>query len=149
MRVKPIVFGALVIAIFFGTIGASMAAGAWQSTGRNSMTGVGGGEGPGSGGTSGSQRVAGSGVGSGDGAGAASVKGWMAIGDVADAAGVDVAEILAAFDLPADTQPSTPLKDLESDAFSVSALRTWLAERGGDPGASPEDPRPAPGDTTP
>jgi hypothetical protein len=149
MRVKPIVFGALVIAIFFGTIGASMVAGAWQSTGRSSMTGAGGGEGPGSGGASGSQPGTGNGIGSGDGAGAASVKGWMAIGDVADAAGVDVAEILAAFDLPADMQPSTPLKDLESDAFSVAALRTWLAERGGDRGTSPGDPRSTPGDTAP
>jgi hypothetical protein len=151
MRVKPIVFGALVIAIFFGTIGASIAAGAWQSTGRSSTAGAGGSAGPGSGGTSGSQPGTGGGEGSGDaaGAGGASVKGWMAIGDVAEGAGVDVAEIIAAFDLPADTQPSTPLKDLESDAFSVSALRTWLAERAGDSGGSPGDPQAAPGGTTP
>jgi hypothetical protein len=57
----------------------------------------------------------------------------MAIGDVAEAAGVDLDEILAAFDLPADTPPATELKELESDAFSVSALRTWLAERAGTP----------------
>ena len=55
----------------------------------------------------------------------------MAIGDVAAAWNVPLPEILAAFDLPADTTPATALKDLESDLFSVSALRDWLAARGG------------------
>jgi hypothetical protein len=40
-------------------------------------------------------------------------------------------EILAAFDLPADAPPSTALKDLESDPFSVTVLRDWLEARGG------------------
>jgi hypothetical protein len=42
---------------------------------------------------------------------------------------VPLPEILAAFDLPADTPPATALKDLESDQFSVPALREWLGAR--------------------
>ena len=57
------------------------------------------------------------------------IKGWMAIGDVASAWSVPLPEILAAFDLPADTPPATALKDLESDMFSVRALRDWLGAR--------------------
>jgi hypothetical protein len=57
------------------------------------------------------------------------IKGWMAIGDVASAWNVPLPEILAAFDLPAGTPPATALKDLESDLFSVPALRDWLAAR--------------------
>ena len=45
----------------------------------------------------------------------------MAIGDVASPSDVPLPEILAAFDLPADTPPATALKDLESDVFSVTA----------------------------
>ena len=54
----------------------------------------------------------------------------MAVGDVATAWGVPLAEMLAAFALPPDTPPSTALKDLESELFSVTALRDWLAARG-------------------
>jgi hypothetical protein len=58
------------------------------------------------------------------------IKGWMAVGDVADAWGVPLPELLAAFGLPAGTPPSAALKDLESDLFSVQALRDWLDARG-------------------
>jgi hypothetical protein len=125
MRVKPIAFGILTIALFAGTVGVAMAAGSWQTTGR-SADGAG----------------AGSGTGSGPGTGVPAtiadvtqIKGWMPIGDVATATGVDLAVILAAFDLPADTPPTTAVKDLESDTFSVANLRTWLTERGAAGGA--------------
>jgi hypothetical protein len=158
MRIKPIVFGILVIAIFFGTLGATMAAGIWQTTGRSASTrgaGVDAGAEGGSGESSGSRQGAGGGDASGDaagagaGAGAVNVKGRMAIGDVAAAAGVDLPEILASFGLAADTPPSTAVKDLESDAFSVAALRTWLAERGADPAAPSGGSGAAPDGTTP
>jgi len=42
---------------------------------------------------------------------------------------VPVADILSAFDLPADTPASTALKDLESENFDIPTLRTWLQER--------------------
>ncbi len=109
-RIPPVVFGVLVIAIFAGVIGASMASGTFQTTGRT---------------TAGGGRVA------PQGETVTEIKGWMAIGDVAAAWNVPLPEILAAFALPADTPSATALKDLESDVFSVSALRAWLATRGG------------------
>jgi hypothetical protein len=113
-RVPPMAFGVLVVAVFAGTIGVGMATGAWQTTGRTTGSG---------------ERIA------PQGESASEVKGWMAIGDVAEAWEIPLAEMLAAFDLPADTPPVTPLKELESEGFEVSALRTWLAERatGSDP----------------
>jgi hypothetical protein len=130
MRIKPIAFGVLVVALFAGTIGVTMAAGAWQTTGRTAAgAGAGSGSGPGAGAETGSAEGATS---------SSDVKGWMAIGDVAAAAGVDLPVIIAAFALPADTPPETALKDLESDVFSVTALRTWLAERTGPSTTTPE-----------
>jgi hypothetical protein len=126
MRVRPIAFGILTIALFAGTVGVAMAAGAWQTTGRSaSAAGTGSGSGPG---TEVPATIA----------DVADIKGWMPIGDVATARGIDLAEILAAFELPADTPPTTPLKDLESDLFSVTNLRTWLAERSAPPTAAPD-----------
>ena len=105
-QIPPVTFGVLVIAIFAGVIGIGMASGTFQTTGRT---------------TSGGGRVA------PQGESVAEIKGWMAIGDVASAWTVPLPEILAAFGLPAGTPPATALKDLESDLFSVSALRDWLA----------------------
>jgi hypothetical protein len=94
-----------------------MTSGAWQTTGRTAAGGGQGGQG------GGQQAVP-------QGGSATDVKGWMAVGDVAAAWGVPLPELLAAFGLPADTAPSTALKDLESELFSVSALRDWLTARG-------------------
>jgi hypothetical protein len=107
-RIPPFTYGLLVIAIFAGVIGIGMASGAFQTSGRT---------------TSGGERVA------PQGESVSEIKGWMAIGDVATAWNVPLPEILAAFDLTADTAPSTALKDLESDLFSVTALRGWLEAR--------------------
>ena len=117
MRVKPIAFGILIVTLFAGTVGVAMAAGAWQTT-RRSASGSGTGTGPGTEVPATITDVT-------------EIKGWMPIGDVASATGVPLAEILAAFDLPADTPATTPVKDLESDLFSVANLRSWLAERAG------------------
>jgi hypothetical protein len=107
--IPPAAFGLLVIAVFAGVIGIGMASGTFLTSGRT---------------TAGGERVA------PQGENAAEIKGWMAIGDVADAWAVPLPEIVAAFGLPADTAPSAALKDLESDRFSVPALREWLAARG-------------------
>ena len=109
-RISPVAYGLLVIAVFAGVIGIGMASGTFQTTGRT---------------TAGGGRVA------PQGETVTEIKGWMAIGDVASAWNVPLPEILAEFGLPADTPPATPLKELESDLFSVSALRDWLATRGG------------------
>ncbi|NTV64209.1 MAG: hypothetical protein HGA65_11820, partial [Oscillochloris sp.] len=48
---------------------------------------------------------------------------------VVDAYQIDQTALYARFDIPAETPPSTALKDLETLApdFSVTALREWLA----------------------
>jgi hypothetical protein len=109
MRLPAPLLGVIVLVVFLGTVATAVAAGAWTTSGRT---------------TGGGERVE-----LATDAAPAEVKGWMAVGDVADAFGVPFTELLAAFDLPADTPPSTPLKDLESETFSVSLLREWLAVR--------------------
>ncbi|MEI7745212.1 MAG: hypothetical protein WCK58_15870 [Chloroflexota bacterium] len=112
-RIPPFVYGGLVVTVFAGVIGIGMASGSLQTTGRTTGDG---------------RQVTLAGESSSE------IKGWMTIGDVAAAFNVPLAEILAAFELPADTAPATALKDLESDLFSVSALRDWLEAR---PAATP------------
>ena len=108
-RIPPVAYGLLVLAIFGGVIGIGMASGTFQTSGKT---------------TAGGERVA------PQGETVTEIKGWMAIGDVTTAWDVPLPEVLAAFNLPADTAPSTALKDLESDLFSVTALRDWLEARG-------------------
>ena len=48
------------------------------------------------------------------------IKGWMTLADVSKAYNVPVAEMLAAFELPADTPETTAIKDLESETFSTA-----------------------------
>jgi len=107
-RIPPVAYGLVVIAVFAGVIGIGMASGTFQTQGKT---------------TAGGERVA------PQGETVSEIKGWMAIGDVATAWSVPLPELLTAFGLPADTAPDTALKDLESDLFSVTALRDWLAVR--------------------
>lgn len=107
-RIAPAAFGILVVAVFFSVIGIAYVGGAWQTTGR----------------------MAGEGRPALQGVSAMEVKGWMTVGEVADTFGVPLDDLLAAFDLPPATDPATALKDLESDVFSVRALRDWLAAEG-------------------
>jgi hypothetical protein len=123
MRIRNGIYGALVVGIFSGTIAIAAATGTWQTTGGGG--GAGGGEGGGA--SSGATLT---------GASTTEIKGWMTIGDVATTWNVPLAEILAAFDLPADTAPSTALKDLESELFSVTNLRDWLDTRASSSGAT-------------
>jgi hypothetical protein len=108
MKVNPFVFGMIVLALFFGVLGGAKAAGVWSVSGKLDAGG---------------ERV------QPTGANVDEIKGWMTLGDVSKAYGVPVAEILAAFELPADTPETIQIKELESDLFSVKELRTWLAER--------------------
>lgn len=117
MRIKPGLYGVLVVGLFASTIAVAAAAGSWQTTGRTAA-GPGPGRGAGSSATLTGQTTT-------------EIKGWMAIGDVATAWNVPLAEVLAAFDLPAVTPPATALKDLESELFSVTGLRAWLDARAG------------------
>jgi len=106
MKIKPFVYGIVVLALFFGVLGGAKAAGIWSVSGK--MTGSG-------------QKV------QPTGANVDEIKGWMTLNDVSAAYKVPVAEIVAAFGLPADTPGSTQLKSLESPTFSVPNLREWLA----------------------
>ncbi len=115
-RIHPGAYAVLVVAVFAATVGVGAAAGAWQVSGRT---------------TAGGEAVAPQGV------DVAEIKGWMAIGDVAAAWSVPLHELLAAFGLPADTPASTAIKDLETDTFSVTALRDWLEARHGLPTGQP------------
>jgi hypothetical protein len=108
MKIKPFVYGVLVLVLFFGIIGGAKAAGMWAVSGK--MTGTG-------------ERV------QPTGANVEEIKGWMTLDDVSSAYKVPVTEILAAFELPSDTPGSAQLKSLESPTFSVRDLRGWLAAR--------------------
>ena len=108
MRIKPFLYGVLVLALFFGVIGGAKAAGSWAVSGK--LTGTG-------------EKVQPTGT------NVEEIKGWMTLDDVSTAYKVPLPEILAAFDLPADTPGSAQLKSLESPTFSPRNLRDWLAAR--------------------
>jgi hypothetical protein len=139
MRVRPLVFAVLVVAVFLAPVAVATSAGLWATTGQQGIGGGNGGNGGGNGGNGGdeeggtSQGSASTGEGSGDRGGRVvapgEARGWMTLGEIADVNAIPLGEILAAFDLPTDTDPATALRDLASEVFSVAALRTWLAER--------------------
>jgi len=108
MKVNPFIYGALILMLFFGVIGGATAAGIWSVSGKLTASG---------------EKVAPTGTNVDE------IKGWMTLDDVATAYKTPVAEILAAFDLPADTPGATQIKSLESDTFSTANLRTWLKQR--------------------
>jgi hypothetical protein len=104
MRIPPILFGTLVIAVFLGTILGFQAVGIWSVSGKIKD----------------GQDVQPS---ADD---VNTIKGWMTLEQISTIYNIPLAEILTQFDLPADTPASTAIKDLESEEFSVTNLRTWL-----------------------
>jgi hypothetical protein len=108
MKIKPFIYGVLVLSLFFGVIGGAKAAGMWSVSGK--LTGSG-------------EKVQPTGT------NVEEIKGWMTLNDVSSAYQVPVAEIVAAFELPPDTPGTTQLKSLESPTFSVINLREWLGTR--------------------
>jgi hypothetical protein len=108
--VKPGVYAALGLVLFFTPVWAAQAAGFWTTSGR--LTGAG-------------QIVVPTG------SDPAEVRGWMTLDQIVEAYGVSREELYAQFDIPIDTPSTTPLNNLEkvSGSFSTIALRTWLAER--------------------
>jgi hypothetical protein len=105
MRINPILYGFLVLAVFFGVILGFQAAGIWSISGKVTADG---------------EAVQPS---AGD---VNSIKGWMTLEQIATTFNVSLADLLQQFNLPADTPPSTAIKDLESDTFDTTALRIWL-----------------------
>lgn len=108
MRINPYFYGIFILVVFMGTIAGFQGAGVWSVSGKIDSSGKS--IGP-------------------DSSGVDSIKGWMKIGDVAQAFDVPFEELLAHFNLPADTSPDAALKDLESETFEVSGLREWLQQR--------------------
>jgi len=137
VRIRPALFGVFVVLVFLAPVVVASATGSWVLTGGPAAGEGAGGEGggmgggQGNGGGSGGQGSGGNGGGQGSGVVAAGdARGWMTLAQISEANAIPVAEILAAFDLPAATDPATELRDLQSAAFSAAALRAWLAERG-------------------
>jgi len=105
MRVNPFIYGAVVLALFFGVIGVAKATNNWLVSGKLSTTG---------------EKVQPTGTNPDE------IKGWMTLADISKAYNIPVADILAEFKLPADTPETKQVKDLESDAFSTTNLRDWV-----------------------
>lgn len=108
MRIQPFIYGILVLSVFLGTILGFQAAGFWSVSGKLTADG---------------EAVQPSA------ADVNSIKGWMTLEQITVTYDVSLTEILERFNLPNDTPASTPLKELESDIFSVIGLRTWLLEK--------------------
>jgi len=108
MKINPIVYGILVITVFFGIILGFQAAGVWSTSGKvdNSGKAI--------------QPSA---------SDPTSIKGWMTLEQVVNTYNVSLADILTQFNLPSTTPVTTAVKDLESDTFDTSALIAWLQSR--------------------
>ncbi len=112
MKINPYLYGVLVLGVFMGIVLAAQQFGFWSTSGKVDSSG---------------QAVQPSS------ADVNSIKGWMTLEQVSTTFSVPASEILSSFNLPADTPTSTPLKDLESDQFSIPGLRTWLEARSAAP----------------
>jgi hypothetical protein len=108
MRIKPFIFGILVLVVFLGTVQVAKAAGVWSVSGKVDTQG---------------ERI------TADPEDVESIKGWMTLEEISSAYQVSLDEMIAQFQLPADTLPTAAVKDLESDTFSVTGLREWLLAR--------------------
>ena len=106
MKIKPAIFGVVTVLVFLGIIWTAQASGFWSVSGKVDASGKAIGPDP--------ENVE-------------TIKGWMTLGQIADAYGVQVEDIKAVFSLPADVSADTAVKDLESETFETSALREWLA----------------------
>jgi hypothetical protein len=108
MRINPWIYGVVVLAVFLGVIFGFQGAGVWSTSGKINASG---------------EAIRPSAMDMN------TIKGWMTLEQVSKTFNVPVAEILSNFDMPADTPAATPLKDLESETFDITSLRTWLEAR--------------------
>ena len=108
MKINPFLYGTLVVMTFLGIIFGFKAAGLWSTSGRVSGSGEA------------IQPLADD---------VNTIKGWMTLEQISTVYNVPVSELLSNFNIPADTLPSTAIKDLEDDTFEVTALREWLLRR--------------------
>ncbi len=123
MRINPFMYGVFVVVIFLGTILGFQAVGIWSVSGKITSSGEA------------VQPIA---------SDVNSIKGWMTLEQISTTFDVPVADILLQFELPADTAPSTDIKDLETELFSITNLRAWLQSRTKSAYPVSETPAPAP-----
>jgi hypothetical protein len=108
MKINRFVYGILVLTLFFGIVFGFQSAGIWSTSGKVTTDGEA------------VQPLV---------EDVDTIKGWMTLEQISATYDVPMAELLSAFDLPADTPPATAIKDLETELFSVTNLRTWLQSR--------------------
>jgi hypothetical protein len=108
MRINPIIYGVIVVFVFYGIILGFQAAGVWSTSGKVAASGE-------------AIQPSADDVNT--------IKGWMTLDQITTTFNVPLADLLEQFDLPAGTPAATAIKDLESDLFSVTTLRTWLQSR--------------------
>lgn len=108
MRVKPILFGVVVVIVFMSVIVISQAAGYWSTSGKVTTSGD----------------LVNPSVDDVE-----TIKGWMTLNQISDTYAVPLTEILREFSLPDTTIGDTAIKDLESETFEVTLLREWLVSR--------------------
>jgi hypothetical protein len=108
MRIHPIVYGVIVLTVFFGIILGFQSVGFWSISGKVDASGAA------------IQPSA---------ADVNTIKGWMTLEQITTTFHVPLSDLLTQFKLPADTPPTTAISGLESDLFSVTNLRTWLQSR--------------------
>jgi hypothetical protein len=108
MKIKPIVYGIVVLSVFFGIILGFQAAGVWSTSGKVDPSGKA--------------------IQPSD-SDPTSIKGWMTLEQIVTTYNVPLADILTQFNLPVTTPITTAVKDLESDTFDTSALIAWLQSR--------------------
>jgi hypothetical protein len=108
MKIKPIVYGLVVITVFFGIILGFQTAGIWSTSGKVDSSG---------------KAIQPSST------DLTTIKGWMTLDQIVTTFNVPLTDILIQFNLPITTPITTALKDLESDTFDTSALIAWLQNR--------------------
>lgn len=108
MKLNPIVFGVLALAIFMGTVLAAQATGNWSVSGKATAEG---------------EKI------TATGANPDEIKGWMTLEEINKAYGLSMADLSREFALPADTDPKKQVKEFESETFSPEILRSWLKAR--------------------
>ena len=108
MRVKPILFGIVVVIVFMSVVVISQAAGYWSTSGKVTTSGE---------------------LVNPSADDVETIKGWMTLNQISDTYAVPLSEILREFSLPDTTSGDTAIKDLESETFEVTLLREWLVSR--------------------
>jgi hypothetical protein len=110
MRVNPYLYGALAVVIMVGVVFAAQSAGFWSTDNKI---------------TPGGEKV------QADPTNVDTIKGWMTLEDISRVYQVSVPDVLAKFNLPADTPADTSLKTLreKNDSFEIGDLRDWLKAR--------------------